>query len=102
MVTRRQQISCGVRKITASISFPSWRRIVNDFSQADLDDGPLLDFFEPGLQARFVLLPEQDLADLRLGPDQPLPLEALLCLELEAMVAERRPVRVGYPARLKA
>src|SRR5437016_9711781 len=76
--------------------------VVNGFSQPYLDDRPLPDLLEPGLQTRIVLLPEQDLADLRLGPGQRLPFEGLLRLEAEDVVAQRRPVRFGDRARLQA
>src|SRR3989449_3515296 len=97
----RQQISCGVGAITRGGIFPSMAGVVNGFSQPDLDDRPLLDLLEPGLQARVVLLAEQDLADLRLGPGQRLPLEGLLRLEAEDVVAQRRPVRLGDRAWLQ-
>src|SRR5207249_12158540 len=98
----QQQISCGVGAITPGGIFPSMPGVVNGFSQPYLDDRPLPDLLEPGLQSRIVLLPEQDLADLRLGPGQRLPFEGLLRLEAEDVVAQRRPVRFGDRARLQA
>src|SRR2546427_9685449 len=98
----RQQISCGVGAITPGGIFPSMPGVVNGFSQPYLDDRPLPDLLEPGLQARIVLLPEQDLADLRLGPGQRLPFEGLVRLEAEDVVAQRRPVRFGDRAMLQA
>src|SRR5438128_12441206 len=98
----RQQISCGVGAITPGGIFPSVPGVLNGFSPTYLDDRPLPDLLEPGLQTRIVLLPEQDLADLRLGPGQRLPFEGLLRLEAEDVEAQRRPVRFGDRARLQA
>src|SRR2546425_10337716 len=96
----RQQISCGVGAITPDGIFPSMPGDVNGFSQPYLDDRRLPGLLDPGLQARIVLLPEQDLADLRLGPGQRLPFEVLLRLEAAAVAAPRRPVRSRDRPRL--
>src|SRR5437764_12090207 len=98
----QQQISCGVGAITPGGIFPSMPGVVNGFPQPYLDDRPLPDLLEPGLQARIVLLPEQDLAALRLGPGPRLPFEGLLLLAAADVVAQPRPVRLGDGARLAA
>src|SRR5262249_16775702 len=71
------------------------------FSHTNLDDRALLDLLEPGLQPGFVLLPEQDFADLLFDSDQPVALQRVLRLEPEDVVTERRPVRGRHLAGLQ-
>src|SRR5215475_268249 len=72
---------------------PSKQYIVNDFSQLavqpHVDDRALLDLLDPRVVARVELLAEENLANLRLDPREPLSLEAVLRLEPEDVIAER-------------
>src|SRR5262245_56640415 len=73
---------------------PSKQYIVNDFSQLavqpHVDDRALFDLLDPRVVARVELLAEENLANLRLDPSEPLALEAVLRLEPEDVIPERR------------
>src|SRR5262245_13888995 len=73
---------------------PSKQYIVNDFSQLavqpHVDDRALFDLLDPRVIARLELLAEENLPNLRLDPREPLALEAVLRLEPEDVIPERR------------
>src|SRR5262249_7853283 len=81
---------------TPEVILPFKRRIVNDFSQlaveAHVDDRALLDLLDPCVVARVELLAEENLSNLRLDAREPRSLEAVLRLEPEDVIAERRAV----------
>src|SRR3989442_7623342 len=77
---------------TAFTSSHRDRDLSTYLSDPDLDDGPLLDLLEPGLEAHLVLLPEQDLLHLLPHALETLTLEAVLRLEPEDVVSEAGPV----------
>src|SRR5467141_2915101 len=91
----------GVGATTLDVILASRGGRCQYFSHTNLDDRPLLDLLQPGLQPGLVLLAEQDLADLLLHPDEPVALQGILRLQPEDVVPERRPVGPGDLSRLQ-
>src|SRR5690242_14569653 len=78
------------------------RRFTSAASHPDVDDRPLLDLHQPVLEARVVLLPVEDVADLVAHLDQGVPGQRLARVETEQVIAHLGAERGGDLPGLEA